>query len=167
MLEHDVKEAEKAAGAYAAMDRSNQVVMQYAKRIMGQTFEVNARQAAEIDNMHALREALRLLWEKAHQTDHKALTLDALQPLVEWEYPEMPPMAPTIVGTAVDTRYSHGTFRHSGTGRTEAFTFLGWSLVIHHKPYTTTLEPTFVRPLGEPATTLTMALDGWDLQALH
>lgn len=167
LQQHKTDDAERATGSYAAMDRANQTCMQYVKRIVATATEVNARQHAYCESLGQMRDRLRQYVDTADAAGEPTLPLPLLQQLANSEIHLIPPAPPVTVGMAVDHRFRYGTFEHTLTGHEVEFTFLGWSLVVHHPLINTTLEPTFLGPHGEPATRLALALDGLELQGLR
>lgn len=164
MLTHQAEEEKRATLAYAAMDRANQSIMGFVKRTLGSAIEVNAQQHAMIESLTKMRDQVRELADTLPTDDPM---LPHLVALLHTDFHELPPLAPVIIGMAVDQRFSYGEFHHAGTGREQTLSFVGWSLVVHRPRLRTGLEPTFVGPGSDPTTRLTLALDGWELKGLH
>lgn len=162
-----IDDAERVTGSYAAMDRANQTVLQYVKRIVATATEVNARQHAYCESLAQMRDKLRRYVDDAAAAGLEALPLPVLKQLSDSEVHLPPPAPPITVGMAVDHRFRYGTFVSSVTGTEVELTFLGWSLVVHHPEINTTLEPTFLGPHGDQVTRLALSLDGLDLQGLR
>lgn len=167
MQDARIAETENAIAAYAAMHRANQDVMGYAKRIMGVSFEVNAKQHALAQSLSLQRDSLRNLCLQAEQNGRTSLALRDVQQIADMENPELPPMPPFIAGFSIDGRFTHGWFLQEGTGASRYLSFIGYSLLIHGQPLHSELEPTFLDGYGNTQTRMGLQIDGWFLQGLH
>lgn len=165
-LQGNLLQEKRAVAAYASMDRVTQGVLQFVKRTIGQALEINARQAAYNDMLGNLRHQVRELVKDATDKELDQIPLAKLVAALE---PDAPPLAaaPVIVGMAVDQRFTSGWFSHPN-GQTRMFTFLGWSLVIHHPQIRTVVEPTFLTEDGHTTTAAALQLaHGWQLTNLQ
>ncbi len=159
----EASDAQKGIAAYAAMDRAQQSILMNVRKIIGQSAEWNARQAAQIEHLADIPDRISKLIE---QMDRDALAHSSAYDLVEQVREVLTagqdfqarPERPVVVSMAVDTRFTHGEF-HTPNGPL-CLPFLGWSLVVHSVFLDTVLEPTFLGEDSFPVTTSQLSPDG-------
>ena len=164
----DVKrvQAERAAGAYAAMERTNQVLLQDVKRTVGHLIETNARQHAHGEALAKVRHDVRELVAYANSHELQVLDVRKIEQALALDTPPIP-VTPVIVAMATDQRYRFGIFDIAGgPGTTCQRTFLGWSLVAEQPLVRTVPEPTFLDVDGTPKTQSQLRHDGYTLVRL-
>lgn len=146
-------------------DRAHHSAMQFAKKVIGQALEVNARQHAYCEMITAIRDDLQQVVDRARDHHSEILPVaEVLRALAEHRLPSVP-QTPVIVGFSPSTQFSHGRFRDRD-GVVKLITFVGWSLVAFQPRIGTALEPTFTREAGHPLTQAALFLEGLTLEQL-
>lgn len=157
-------EAKMGMAAYAAMDRSQQAILESVKRVVAENAENNARKAAYISYLSDVRRDVRALITQAAERSSTTVDLADLRQAVEGAGMFNTRMKrPVPVALAVDTRWTHGMFHREGADF--ALPFIGWSMVVHSVFVDSLLEPTFLGEEGYPVTS--SQLSGAGIYLIH
>lgn len=164
----DIKrvQAQRAADGYAAMDRTNQILLQDVKRAVGQFVHINARQHAHEEALGKVRHDVRELIRHANEHQLEVVDVRKLEAAVHLDVPPVP-THPVIVAMATDQRFAFGIFEPADRpGVTVHRTFLGWSLVVEQPLVRTVPEPTFLDEDGTHKTQSQLHHAGYTLLRL-